>query len=368
MTNEEMTVMRRKQPREVLGNSLVLLLLCVPSYASESLCPGNCNGDSSVTVDELVLGVNMALGTVALAECPAFDGEEDGVVSVDELIKGVNAALSGCPGEPSSSPTRSLSQTSTRTGTPTHTPTYTPLPTHTIAYATTPTLTPTTASGRTTTHTATLTPTPSPTQTPTVLRSLGPRITFLGIARADNTLVQSSGTTEDGIPIYERPNNFGFIIVVEGRPGTSGKSLSSFGTVDNPATGSSRSSLQILASNALGNGSSTVCDVGPRPDPIGGVPAENPIDFGPSQGTTDAINDFACRFDFHTPNAPCTLDGLGNFSLASGEVASGTRQYCTAPAVGRELAFPSGDTILTAQLADTGGNLGSPVTIMLRIP
>jgi hypothetical protein len=50
-----------------------------------------------VTVDELVKGVNMALGTLALSECPAFDFNRDTRVTVDELVQGVNNALSGCP-------------------------------------------------------------------------------------------------------------------------------------------------------------------------------------------------------------------------------------------------------------------------------
>jgi len=182
--------------------------------------------------------------------------------------------------------------------------------------------------------------------------------------------VEPSGTTLAGTPIYERPTHFGFIILVEGHPGTSGKSLSDYGTAARAATGSSRASLQILASNALGDGSPAVCDVGPRPDePIGGVPAVNPIDFGASQQITDAINDFACRFDFHTgADTACTLDELGNFAFASKAVEPGTRQYCAVPAIGRELAFPSGDTTLTVQLVDSGGNVGNTATLILRIP
>jgi hypothetical protein len=182
-------------------------------------------------------------------------------------------------------------------------------------------------------------------------------------------VVQPSGTTLDGIPIYERPNTFGFIIVVEGRPGSSKKTLSTYGTVDNQASGSSRADLQIRANQSLGNGSSAVCDLGPAPDPIGGVPGADPIDFGPSQPVTDAINDFACRFDMHnTSSTACTLDELGNFAFASEEVVVQTRQYCTAPAISRELAFPSGDTLLAVQLVDSAGNLGDEVRLVLRVP
>jgi hypothetical protein len=175
--------------------------------------------------------------------------------------------------------------------------------------------------------------------------------------------------TVDGVPIYAVPNNFGFIIVVEGRPGSSGKALSTFGTVDNQASGSSRADLQVLADRSLGNGSTAVCDVGPAPDPLGGVPGADPIDFGSSQTVTNAINDFACRFDVHnTSVTACTLDDLGNWAFASKEVVVQTRQFCTAPAIGREMAFPSGDTLLVVQLLDTAGNLGDQARLVLRVP
>lgn len=59
-------------------------------------CSGDCDGNGGVTVDELVRGVNIALGTRVLAECAAFDGGGDGQVTVDELIAAVRAALEGC--------------------------------------------------------------------------------------------------------------------------------------------------------------------------------------------------------------------------------------------------------------------------------
>ena len=61
------------------------------------MCVGDCDGDGRVTVDELVRGVNIALGAAPLSECPEFDSNEDDQVSVDELVTAVNNALSGCP-------------------------------------------------------------------------------------------------------------------------------------------------------------------------------------------------------------------------------------------------------------------------------
>ena len=50
-----------------------------------------------MTVDELVLGVNIALGAVGLDACAPFDNSDDGDVTIDELIAAVNFALLGCP-------------------------------------------------------------------------------------------------------------------------------------------------------------------------------------------------------------------------------------------------------------------------------
>jgi hypothetical protein len=49
-----------------------------------------------VTIDELIRGVAIALGSRELADCPAFDRSRNGAVEIDELIAAVNAALGGC--------------------------------------------------------------------------------------------------------------------------------------------------------------------------------------------------------------------------------------------------------------------------------
>ncbi len=60
-------------------------------------CAGDCNNDGSVTINELISGVNIALGSAAVTTCPSFDVNKDGSVTINELIAGVNNALNGCP-------------------------------------------------------------------------------------------------------------------------------------------------------------------------------------------------------------------------------------------------------------------------------
>ncbi len=60
-------------------------------------CIGDCRGDGTVTVDDLVTGISIALGTRPLAACPSFDAGDEGRVTVDELIAAVNNTLEACP-------------------------------------------------------------------------------------------------------------------------------------------------------------------------------------------------------------------------------------------------------------------------------
>ncbi|HUL98300.1 MAG TPA: PHB depolymerase family esterase [Mycobacterium sp.] len=59
-------------------------------------CAGDCNEDARVTVDELVRGVHIALGTAPPSACEMFDVDGNRSVTVDEVVSGVNNALHGC--------------------------------------------------------------------------------------------------------------------------------------------------------------------------------------------------------------------------------------------------------------------------------
>ena len=64
---------------------------------SSSPCVGDCDDSGVVTIDELIRGVGLAVGTAAAVDqCIAFDCHGTGQVTIDCLIQGVNAALGGC--------------------------------------------------------------------------------------------------------------------------------------------------------------------------------------------------------------------------------------------------------------------------------
>lgn len=59
-------------------------------------CPGDCGLDGTVTIDELTLGLRIALGAASPSECAALDRDGDRQVDVAELLAAVRRALDGC--------------------------------------------------------------------------------------------------------------------------------------------------------------------------------------------------------------------------------------------------------------------------------
>jgi hypothetical protein len=67
-----------------------------PTVTVAGDCAGDCDGGGDVTVDEIVRGVNIGLGTRPVADCLAFDTTGDGLVTVDEIVAAIRKALLGC--------------------------------------------------------------------------------------------------------------------------------------------------------------------------------------------------------------------------------------------------------------------------------
>ena len=78
-----------------VGEQDVVLELCPQRLAGDA-CVGDCDLDRQVRVDELIVGVSMALGSKAFDSCPAIDAGGDGRISVNEIIGAVAASLHGC--------------------------------------------------------------------------------------------------------------------------------------------------------------------------------------------------------------------------------------------------------------------------------
>jgi hypothetical protein len=61
------------------------------------VCPGDCNHNLAVSIDELVLGVGLALNSGGTGQCPALDVNANDMVEINELVAAVASALAGCP-------------------------------------------------------------------------------------------------------------------------------------------------------------------------------------------------------------------------------------------------------------------------------
>lgn len=59
-------------------------------------CAGDCNLNADVTIDELLVMVNAALGSMQPAACLAGDANADGQITINEIIAAVNNSLNGC--------------------------------------------------------------------------------------------------------------------------------------------------------------------------------------------------------------------------------------------------------------------------------
>ena len=62
----------------------------------DHFCTGDCNADRQVSINELILGVNVALGATRMSRCGNLDGNRDGMITIDELVSAVTGALDGC--------------------------------------------------------------------------------------------------------------------------------------------------------------------------------------------------------------------------------------------------------------------------------
>ena len=97
---------------------IALLLGLGVAHTADAQCTGDCNGDGTVAINELITGVNIALGSAQVSSCPSFDVNSDGTVAINELIAAVNNALNGCTAT-SPTPTATTSPTTSVTPVPT---------------------------------------------------------------------------------------------------------------------------------------------------------------------------------------------------------------------------------------------------------
>ena len=195
----------------------------------------------------------------------------------------------------------------------------------------------------------------------------GPTITHLGIATVSDFPVEPRPETESGRFVYEWLQGHGFRLVVEARPGSSGRPVGSEAFQYDPNDPTVVPDLQVLLSRSLGTGDALVCET----EGEIGVPGIPALDFAPTRAVADAINDLGCRFvngegetvgrqvaDDACTKSPQTFDSTFVDSTT-------TIQFCAL--VAATWPFPAGDTIVAARARDTEGNIGPRREIVIRV-
>jgi hypothetical protein len=65
--------------------------------ATANPCPSDCNGSGSVTIEDITVLVDTALGNAGDTVCGDADRNRDGAIRVDEILAAINLAIIGCP-------------------------------------------------------------------------------------------------------------------------------------------------------------------------------------------------------------------------------------------------------------------------------
>lgn len=83
----------------VSGGVSILLPTPIPAPipTARPFCPGDCNGDGEVFVDEITMAVRIMAGETPLSECTAADADGDGEVFVTDVTRAVASLGLGCP-------------------------------------------------------------------------------------------------------------------------------------------------------------------------------------------------------------------------------------------------------------------------------
>ena len=82
-----------------LRGVVAAVLITCSAGAAHAQCVGDCGDDGRVTINELIIGVNIALERQPASACPAFQNSQ-GRVDMAQLIRGVNNARGGCAATP----------------------------------------------------------------------------------------------------------------------------------------------------------------------------------------------------------------------------------------------------------------------------
>jgi hypothetical protein len=88
------------RPSTPIATATDTAALATPTHtASPPLraCVGDCDGNRAVAINEMLVGINIALGLRTVDSCLPFDSDASGSVEIYELLAAVSAIVIGCP-------------------------------------------------------------------------------------------------------------------------------------------------------------------------------------------------------------------------------------------------------------------------------
>src|SRR5215831_19318179 len=91
--------------------TVAMAVLTSTARPAAATCFGDCNGDGRVTINEVIVMVDILLGLQPLSACAAGDRNHDGKITVDEVIADVAADLKGCALAPAACATNTYTYT-----------------------------------------------------------------------------------------------------------------------------------------------------------------------------------------------------------------------------------------------------------------
>lgn len=75
---------------------LGFVIATIPNHGCMLRCRGDCNADGQVGIEEIITGLEIALGRLSPDDCREMDENEDGIVEVAEVVQAVASALTHC--------------------------------------------------------------------------------------------------------------------------------------------------------------------------------------------------------------------------------------------------------------------------------
>jgi YVTN family beta-propeller protein len=84
-------------PTERFAQDILIVEVPGGCVASPPICVGDCDGDGTVTVVDVIRALGVTFDPSALQSCESADIDGNRRVTVDELVSSVSHALSGCP-------------------------------------------------------------------------------------------------------------------------------------------------------------------------------------------------------------------------------------------------------------------------------